>query len=315
MASFYQLPCNCLKLTPDGRGVSRLHTGRSTSSLLIPLPASSVPGKGPHPTIMAITQWTTTLRQCLLSRTSPDELARLLRERPARNEKVIVKALLDCRQSLCVASDPLPPRYLEILLTSRIVAVSDVLVVLVNKWNGLIHASRPISVSEADISSIQEPSLLLSSKLAIDAAETSRCLLLSSRWLTVLVRSMSQSTDSLYGQIAEAVGSFLATLSATTAGIEILSEKRDGKKVSKVVEAVRQAVDLAVGSFPALSVQLIDRLGAVQKHIAMFDGTQPEQSSLQALQIQSSVPEVQMTASRAGTRLYLEAMVSTLGLE
>ena len=126
---------------------------------------------------------------------------------------------------------------------------------------------------------------------------------------------MSQSTDSLYGQIAEAVGSFLATLSATTAGIEILSEKRDGKKVSKVVEAVRQAVDLAVGSFPALSVQLIDRLGAVQKHIAMFDGTQPEQSSLQALQIQSSVPEVQMTASRAGTRLYLEAMVSTLGLE
>ena len=259
---------------------------------------------------MAIGQWTTLLRTCLLNRSSPNNVVEFIQEKTDRNGKTIVKALLDCRQSFCVPSDPLPPRYLERLLTSRIVVISDVLVVLVNKWNRSNETTNPVAMSSADVSSVQEMTLLLSSKLILNSSETSRCLILLSRWLIVLMQSMTRSVDSLHGQLAEAVGSCLSTLSATTAGIEILSEKRiEGKKVSKVVEAVKQAVGVAAGSFPALSVQLIERLGVVQKHIAMFDETQPEQSNLQAMQIQAGVQDTQMTASRAGTMLYLEAMV------
>ena len=259
---------------------------------------------------MAIGQWTTLLRQCLLSRASAKDVTELLEQKPNRNGRVIAKALLDCRQSFCVARDPLPPRYLERFLLSQVFTVSDVLVVLVNKWNSSIHASKAASISDADVSSLQDISLFLASKLALDLSETARCLVLSSRWLTVLVRSMSHSNDASHSQIAEAVGSLLATLSATTACIENLSDKSEGnKKASKIAESVKQAVDIAVGSFPALSVQLIERLGAVQKHVVMFNEAQPEQSSMQAMQIQANVPETQMTASREGTILYLEAMV------
>ena len=263
---------------------------------------------------MAIDQWTTLLRQCLLSRTSAEGVTKLLQQRSDRHSKAIVKALLDCRQSFCVAKDPLPPRYLERFLLSRIVTVSDVLVVLVSKWNGSIRASKTSVVSESDASSLQDISLFLASKLVLDRSETARCLVLSSRWLAVLVQSLSDSTDGSHTQIAEAVGSFLATLTATTPGIETLSERREeDKKASKAAEtvkqAVKQAVNAAVGAFPALSVQLTERLGAVQKHVIMFDETQPEQSSMQAMQVQANVPETQMTASKAGTMLYLEAMV------
>lgn len=259
---------------------------------------------------MAIDQWTTLLRQCLLSRTSAEGVTKLLEQRSDRHSKAIAKALFDCRQSFCIAKDPLPPRYLERFLLSRMVSVSDVLVVLVNKWNSSIRASKAVFISEADVSSLQDISLFLASKLVLDRSETARCLVLSSRWLTVLVQSLSHSTDASHSQIAEAVGSLLATLSATTAGIDTLSDKREGKKkASKTAEAVKQAVDAALGSFPALSVQLIERLGPVQKHVVMFGETQPEQSSMQAMQVQANVPETQMTASRAGTMLYLEAMV------
>ncbi len=259
---------------------------------------------------MAIAQWTSLLSQCLLRRLSPEDATKVLQQRTDRKGKAIVKALLHCRQSFCVPNDPLPPRYLERFLVSRIVTVSDVLVVLVTKWNGSIRASKPMSISEADISSLQEISLFLASKLVLDYSDTARCLVLSSRWLTVLVQSVSHSADSFNSQLAEAVGSFLATLSATAAGIESLSEKGGrNRKASKTAEVVRQALETAIGSFPALSVQLIERLGAVQKHVIMSDDTQPEQSSMQALSIQNNVPETQMTASRAATRLYLEAMV------
>ena len=257
---------------------------------------------------MAITQWTTLLRQCLLNRTGPQDFVNLLQQKPNPNGRIIVRALLDYRQSFCVARDPLPPRYLENLLNSRLITIADVLVVLINKWN----RGKYSSISEADIISLQEISGLLSSRLSLDRVDTERCLLLSSRWLTVLVRSMSQSEDAMNGQVAEAVGAFLATLSATSNGIEILSQKGDAnRKISKVTETVRQAVDVGVGAFPALGVQLIERLGAVQKHIAMFDEAQPEQLNMQALQIQASIPELPMSSSRAGTIVYLEAMVST----
>ena len=95
-------------------------------------------------------------------------------------------------------------------------------------------------------------------------------------------------------------------------GIEILSQKRDeDKRMPIVVQTVRQTVELVAVPFLALSAQLIDRLAAVQKHIILFDETHSEQSSMQPLQIQATVAETQVTASRAGTILYLESMIFT----
>jgi hypothetical protein len=240
-----------------------------------------------------------------------NDVVKLLQEQPNLNSKAILQAVLDCRQSFCLPTDPLPPRYLSSLWIAGVLSPTDILVVLIHQWNTSHRASKPISISEADIKSLQEFSLLLVSKLVINRTETRHCLLLSARWLVAIIQSMPQDTDSINSQIAEAVGSLLATLSATNLGIELLSEKKDGaKNRSDTVEGVRKAVELAIGAFPTLSVQLIERLGVVQKHIVMYDQTQPGQPGMQALQIQASVAEMPMTASRAGTILYIEAMVS-----
>jgi mediator of RNA polymerase II transcription subunit 5 len=284
------------------RKVDRTSSGWASSSAS----ASSSPFPWSTSNAMAVAQWTALLRQCLLSRASPEDVVKLAQQMQDHNGKAILKALLDCRQSFCIPSDPLPPRYLESLLTSHTIALSDLLLILTNKWNGSARATKPVPMSQAEIGSLQEVSLLLTSRLVVDRPDTQRCLMLASRWLTVLVRS---TTVTLNSQIAEAVGSFLATLSATNIGITMLSEKRDGDK-KPLKETVRQATEVAVASYPALSVHLIERLGAVQKHIAMFDETQ-EQSSMQALQIQANIPETPMAASRAGTILYLETMIFT----
>lgn len=260
---------------------------------------------------MAFTHWNTLIRQCLLNRASPKEVAVLLQQRSEQDTRAIVKALFDCRQALCVHNDPLPPRYLEILLQSGLVAISDVLLILVSKWNHGVRSSQSPSLSEVEILILQELALLLTSKLVVQKADTERSLLLLSRWLTVLVRSLSPSSDSPVPPTTEAVGMLLVTISATNAGVEILSQRRQKDSMSKIVESVKEATDLATGAFTSLSIQLIQRLEAVQKHIAIFDEAQQPQSAMQALQIQSSVPEIPMSASSAGTMLYLESLIVT----
>ncbi|RMZ79214.1 hypothetical protein DV738_g3524, partial [Chaetothyriales sp. CBS 135597] len=232
----------------------------------------------------------------------------------------ILRTLLHARQCVCPPNDPLPPRYLEALLLAQVVSFPDALVVLIARWNSTV----PRRVSASDISSLQEITIaLLSPRLVLSATETGQCLLLSSRWLTAIARCINNDpngVDPSVNQLSEACAGFLATLCATGPGIALLSDTKScdnsKDKTAKIIDAVGQAVDLAINLFPAISAQLMERLGVIQKHIALVsqtaDQADPSQHpDLQALHFQAGIPEPQMVSSRAATVLYLEAMLFT----
>jgi mediator of RNA polymerase II transcription subunit 5 len=259
---------------------------------------------------MAINPWAALIRQYLLNRNAPYDIATQLAKRRIDEPQGVVKALLECRQKLCPTGDPLPPRYLEVLLQSQQVSISNVIAVLIAKYNSLVRASKSAASYDVELSTLQELSMLLASHLEIEKSDTQRSLLLLSRWMSILVRSLAQSPESLMAPTAEAVGQLLGTVCATKHGIDILSEKGDGNR-PKIVEAVRQAVTHAIGAFTSLSMQLIQRLEVVQTHIARFDETPDQQPAMRAMQIQSRVPQIPVSATPAGTIAYLEAMIIT----
>ncbi|ETN39022.1 uncharacterized protein HMPREF1541_07064 [Cyphellophora europaea CBS 101466] len=258
---------------------------------------------------MAITEWNGLCRQSLILRTTPNDFVKIVQGKQPLDGKTVLKSLLECRQSLYPPSDPLPPRYLEAIVTSHIASLSDLLVVLISRWNTLCRTDPPHAPSYADTATLQELAvLIISSRLVLDHTQIQKCLLLAARWLSALVKAVGQDNNSPASNFVEPLGSFLATLCATNSGIEILSEKEDDK-ISRVADAVRQGVEATLGLFPSVSGQLMERLGEVQKHIAMFgDGAS---SDMQALQFQAGVSELQMAASRAGTVALLQSLLYT----
>lgn len=256
---------------------------------------------------MAITELSGLCRQALLSRTLPADFVKAVKQRRATDSRALANALLQCRQSLCPPSDPLPPRYLEICLSLNLISLSDILVVLISRWNALCWAKSQKRSGESDALMIQElVVLIVSSRLVVDKAQVHKCLLLTARWLSSMVRAANRNDTAETSSAVEPVGSLLATLCATNAGVDLLSGKAEGK-VTSVPDAVRQAVEATLGLFPTISGQLMDRLSEVQKHIAMFgeDGS----SDIQALQFQAGVAELQMAASRAGTAALLQTLL------
>lgn len=261
---------------------------------------------------MAVTEWDGFVRQCLLNRVSPTDFAAQVRAKQGLKPKLVFQALLDARATFCLVADPLPSRYLEQLLFSDTGLLSDVLIVLVLRFN---HSrSRKESISDGDVLSLQETSsLLLNSKISPSSVDTRKCLLLSSKWLTAVVNLIKEASNTSTTNLAESLSSFLSTLSATTAGIQVVSTKKDEGKDADTIDSVAHAVSLALGLFPPLSVQTTDRLGAVQKHISMFGEASHTGVDVEVLQFQANVVETPMLGSREGTMAYLEAMVGCLG--
>lgn len=256
---------------------------------------------------MAITELSGLCRQALLSRTIPDDFIRTIQQRRAVDSRALTKALLDCRHSLCPPSDPLPPRYLEALLNLRLTTLSDVLVILISRWNALCRTGAQKAASDADATTLQELAVLvMSSRLVLDQAHVRKCLLLVSRWLSAMIKAAGQNDNTETSSLVEPLGSLLATLCATNAGVELLSEKEDDN-AQKVADAVRQTVEATLGLFPSISGQLMNRLSEVQKHIAMFG--EESSSEMQALQFQAGVAELQMAASRAATTALLQSLL------
>lgn len=256
---------------------------------------------------MAVTELSGLCRQALLSRTLPADFVKAIQQRQAADGRTLAKALLDCRQSLSQPSDPLPPRYLERLLDLNLVTLADVLLVLISRWNALCRSKSRKRSTETDVATIQELTVLIvSSRLVLERTQAQTALLLVSRWLLALVKSAGQNDNTDSSSTVEPLGSLLATLCATNAGVDLVSGKTEGK-TNKIAVTVRQAVEAALGLFPSISGQLVDRLSEVQKHISMFaeDGS----SDMRALQFQGGVAELQMAASRAGTAALLQSLL------
>ena len=259
---------------------------------------------------MAVTEWHTLIQQCLLNRVLPTAFLSQVRARSNIQPKLVVEALLNAKANFCVERDPLPSRYLEQLLVSGSSSLSDLLVVLILRWNRL--RSTEEKTHSADIFGLPEASaFLINSKLVLNNTETRKCLVLCSRWLIKIANFINGASDASTTSLAEPLSILLSTIAGTATGVDSLSARKDKINNGDVTEAVAQAVKAAIGLYPTLSVQTTDRLGVIQKHISLLGNASHAQvnTELEAMQFQASVAEIPMTASREATMMYLDLMV------
>jgi hypothetical protein len=252
---------------------------------------------------MTVTDWKSFSRQSLLNRTQASNFVQAVQQKRHVDGRAIAEAFLDCRHTLCTLTDPLPPRYLDVLLTSRTVQLTDVLVSLIVRWNAFCRRKIQTRYPESDSTTLQDLVVLLASeKLVLTETQIQKSLLLSAKWLSSLVKYAGLENNAAASSLVEPVGTLLANIAATDHGAELLSGK-GGEKNARPVDSVSRAVDAAAGLFPAISTQLTQRLSSVQKHISMF--SQQGASDMQAMQFSAGVSELQMAASRAGTYVFL----------
>ena len=259
---------------------------------------------------MAVTEWHAFIQQCLLKRVLPTVFLSQVRAKSNIQPKLVVEALLNAKANFCVDRDPLPSRYLEQLLASDSSSLSDLLIVLVLRWNRL--RSREEKTHVADTFGLPEASaFLINTKLVLSINETRKCLVICSKWLMAIVNDIDGASDASLTNLAEPLSNLLSTIAGTATGVDLLSARKDRALNGDMIEVVAHAVKAAIGLFPTLSVQTTDRLGVIQKHITMFGNASHAEADteLEAMQFQASIAEISMTATREATTIYLESMV------
>ncbi|EXJ78939.1 hypothetical protein A1O3_08439 [Capronia epimyces CBS 606.96] len=281
---------------------------------------------------MTVTKWTTLTRQCLLRRMSVSEFGDLVRSSGEIDGKKLFSALVECRASFCVAGDPLISLYLDHVGSSGLLSISDALLVLISKWNA---AGTPWSQTPPECygQTLQDLTMLVvSPKYKMTASEARIALLISSRWLSSVVRALphelADSSSTGYTHVIEALGFLVASIAATDGGLEALSPADSQKADAQAGpgpgpgpeprESLRHAFESCLPLYSTLSAQLMERLNTVLKHISLLDSGNPQEgtmsaqsSAMQALQFQVSIPESQMVASKAATIMYLESLLLT----
>ncbi|KAJ4504516.1 mediator complex subunit [Exophiala dermatitidis] len=266
---------------------------------------------------MTVTKWVTLARQCLLRRISVPEFDAALRELDKVDGKELFGAFIECRATFCVPGDPLVSLYLDHLGSSGLVSISDALLVLIGKWNSapkLFSRYSPECYSQT----LQDLTMVaVSPKYKVTATESRKSLLLASRWLS----SMARTLPNLLGEspnannVIEALGFLVASIAASDGGLEALSPGGDPAR-NELRESIRHAFELCLPLYSVLSAQLMERLNTVLKHINLLDNGSSQQgagqpSAMQILQFQVSIPESEMVASKLATSLYLEALLMT----
>ena len=258
---------------------------------------------------MAYTEWAELCRRCFIDRYMANEFMKEVNRRGGVNGQALAKAFVDTRSEICPPNDPLPPRYLEILLASHTVSVEDILLASIARYNSVTRAKQTTNPTIGDLKTLQYlTSLLASAKVILDRQSSEHCLLLVAKWVMALAKLSASEEYAPTSTMVETVGSLLATLCASAPGPDVLSEKAEGQE-NVVANSVGSAIATAAGAFPAISAQLVNRLSEVQKHIAMF--SQQGSAEIQALQFQANVPELQVIAARSGTTALLQERLST----
>ncbi|EXJ96503.1 hypothetical protein A1O1_01629 [Capronia coronata CBS 617.96] len=277
---------------------------------------------------MTVTKWTSLSRQSLQRRFSVSEFGNLLQDSSQVDGKRIFGALVECRATFCVAGDPLVSLYIDHLASSGLVSISDALLVLVSRWNA---AATPLPQNWLDCYSqtLQDLTMLVvSPKCKMTLSEARIALAVSSRWLSSVARTLQQDliepSSVGHSNVLEALGFLVASVAATDGGLEALSPDDAQERSSQtrpglqLRESVRHAFELCLPLYSALSAHLIERLNTVLKHVNLLDNGDSQEgdssarsSAMQALHFQVAIPETQMVASKAGTIMFLEALLLT----
>jgi len=289
---------------------------------------------------MAVPTWTTLIRRCLSRRIDVQAFGEVLKafsDSKGSSSNVLTRILLDCRQDFCSDGDPLIALYIEEALVSGSLKLSEVLLVLIDRWNKSTKRSGEEQNNrgreDTDVQTVQELSNLVgAAKVAIDDQEARNSLLLLSKWLPPLVKWVSRvpgpANIASVTSMIESVGSLLASLCSTGTVMPILlsaeadrrqiATKSSSKDTSHEPRAsVLKAVNMCIPLYPTISVQLLQRLNAVQKHYCLFDEASnhtsgsPNMHALQAnaMQFQDDIEDARIVPSRIATSAYLRTMV------
>ena len=188
---------------------------------------------------MSLPTWSHLVRQCLLHRTNGDEfqeLADFLNEKHRLPGKPLVKIILDCRKSFCPSNDPLVPHYVHAIVALGLADLSDALFVLIHNWNDPGHRASeeqtPGTVSGPDIPIVLDlASTAASGNHQESAHATRKSLIITSRWLSALVKWVSEKQEQVTVlptmTLLEAVGILLVSIASNRQGMTVLEERKE----------------------------------------------------------------------------------------
>ncbi|OAP62525.1 hypothetical protein AYL99_04730 [Fonsecaea erecta] len=278
---------------------------------------------------MTVSSWLTLARQCLLRRVSVQRFGDFLRSHDSEIDgKRLFGALVECRESFCQPGDPLISLYIDHIVVTGIIAISDGLIILTRRWNDTKFPASQNTLACYNDTLQDLTMIIVSPKYKAGACEARLALQISSRWLCSLARQASRGdpgpSELELNNTIEFLAFLMASMAATDAGFEALSPpESQGVKVKHgsvydLRTSVKQAFELCLPLYSMLSSQLMERINTVLKHINLLDegasqagnATAPT-SEIQALQFQVSIADSQLVASKAGTILYLEGLLFT----
>lgn len=203
---------------------------------------------------MAASEWAVLFRNCLHRRLSSDDVKHLsttFKERNSILPKKIVKIIIQCHRSFCVASDPLPSNYLVAITVSNLVTISDIISVLANELGSLPEIISDPDATPSDLATWTLASNIAQDLIAVicegkvetlDAQEVWRSLsCLSNCITTALVAATRLTTSSQSGEktsqavlfTVESAGNLLCAIVGSGAGIESLTDSNEKGEISR----------------------------------------------------------------------------------
>jgi hypothetical protein len=254
------------------------------------------------------------------------------------------QALLDivirCRGSFCPAEDPLIPLYVRALVTLGLAQISEVLFTLIQIWNQSDSRKKeeelPGVFSRVDAALVGDLTTIVASSEHKEDQDTTRTsLILSSRWLSAMMKWLShlssQATIHPIVTLIEATGSLIAALASSDNGMALLANKdRTGElrslirilvadgEFSEPRESVKRALNVSQPYMATVLMQLHERLDTVQKHFDLFDHapnpsleSQTENpTQIDPLRFESTILDGIPVRTRASLFVYFNAAVS-----
>ena len=252
------------------------------------------------------------LRRCILQRISKHEfeqLIALVKGKLNATSAEFCQAYFQVRDHFCVDGDTLFHHYLAVLLRSRSVVPSDLLVAAIHRWN-----SSKI-ITESDVALLH--TLLEGAVAHHDSSLEERhlTLLLAARWLLVSTRSISSDLKQPHQlDLVEVLGTLVVSLASTNVlSSEPVPMRRLAKSATaRLRQLVLQAVKSALSKFPPSSMQLYTRLDRLSKDLSAISDNEiavTDAGKLEVLELEAGTVNNHIMPACIALVAYLDLIV------
>lgn len=268
---------------------------------------------------MARSQITLFVRRCLHQRVSPQEFVEFLPlviKKWDITGKDIAVNLVTSAFDFCSGIDPLVSGYIQIVLSSQHVLVSEFLAILILRWQKTANNAVSDTSDDAQLLAVMLNDVsITASNMSLSELEARKSMTVGARWLKALFDVAASSdfkhTTTQTTMLVSACAVFLVTMMNIPAGLRLL-RTTNADRDDALNSAIRLAIDGSMDTFPDISMQL---LAEAQKHPALMDTSMPESDGAQvaemaAMQFSNNVHNAPKIASRLATYTYLYHKVS-----